>query len=482
MRFSTIQHVLGLLLMLFSLAMLPATGIALFSRDHTLVPFLLAFAIILGSGLLLWLPVRKVRLELRLRDGFAIVALFWTGLGLTGALPLMLSPHPHMPLASAVFESVSALTTTGATVLTGIDGLPASILFYRSQLQWMGGMGIIVLAVAVLPMLGIGGMQLYRAETPGPMKDSKLTPRLAETAKALWRIYVLITLACLLAYWAAGMSLFDAVCHAFTTISTGGMSTHDASFAWFDSALLELIAVGFMFLGGINFSLHFLALRQRSLHPYRRDEEFRAYLRFYGGVIGILALYLGLMHTYDPLLSLRDSLFQAVSVGTSTGFTTVDFAHWPGFAPVLLIFTSFVGGCAGSTAGGMKVVRVLLLYLQGRREVLRLIHPSAVLPVKLGGQVVPGRIVESVWGFFAAYVATFALVMLALMALGVDQVTAFSAVASCINNLGPGLGAVSTHFQAIPDTGKWLLALAMIMGRLEIFTLLVLISPVYWRS
>ncbi|RME33771.1 MAG: potassium transporter [Gammaproteobacteria bacterium] len=482
MRISTIQQVLGLLLMLFSLAMLPASAIALFSRDQTLGPFLLSFGLILGIGLLLWWPVRRARLDLRLRDGFAIVALFWIGLGLTGALPLMLSPRPHMPLAAAVFESVSALTTTGATVLTVIDGLPASILFYRAQLQWMGGMGIIVLAVAVLPMLGIGGMQLYRAETPGPMKDTKLTPRLAETAKALWRIYLLLTLACILAYWAGGMGLFDAICHAFTTVSTGGMSNHEASFAWFDSPLLESIAVLFMFLGGVNFSLHFLALRGGGIGTYRRDAEFRAYLGFYVLVFLLVAFYLTVLHAYEPLLALRESLFQVVSVGTSTGFTTANFAEWPGFAPVLLIFISFVGGCAGSTAGGMKMIRVLLLYLQGKREVLRLIHPNAVLPVKLGGEAVPGRIVESVWGFFAAYVATFAVAMLALMALGEDQVTAFSAVAACINNLGPGLGQVSTDFQAIPDPGKWLLALTMIMGRLEIFTLLVLISPAYWRS
>ncbi len=476
-------RILGLLLMIFSTTMLPPVGIALWYGDGALEAFLIAFAVTLVGGFLLWLPFRNQRREMRLRDGFIVVAMFWLGLGLSGTLPFLLSERPGLDFTDALFESLSGLTTTGATVIVGLDDLPKAILFYRQELQWLGGMGIIVLAVAILPMLGIGGMQLYRAETPGPMKDNKLTPRIAETAKALWYIYLGLTVACALAYWAAGMDLFDAVSHSFSTVAIGGFSTHDASMGYFNSAAIEAVAVVFMILAGANFALHFIAFRNRSLRPYREDTEFRTYLGWLGLVALITTVALYLTDTFsDPGSAIHHGIFQAVSIGTTTGFTTAEYQSWPGFLPLLLLFASFVGGCAGSTGGGLKVIRVLLLFKQGQREILRLIHPSAQLPVKVGGVHLPERVVEAVWGFFSLYVASFSVMLLLLSATGLDLVTSFSAVAACLNNLGPGLGEVGPHYADISDPAKWVLSFAMLLGRLEIFTLLVLLTPAFWRS
>jgi trk system potassium uptake protein len=482
MQLTVIQRIFGLLLMVFSFTMLPSAAVGWLFGDGDITPFLHAFAYTFLTGLVFWLPVMNRRKELRSRDGFVVVVLFWVVLGLFGALPFMLSEQPHISFTDAVFESVSGLTTTGATVLTGIDNLPHSILWYRQQLQWLGGMGIIVLAVAVLPMLGVGGMQLYRAETPGPMKDTKLTPRITETAKALWYIYLGLTIACALAYWAAGMSGFDAIGHAFSTVAIGGFSTHDASMGYFHSPTIELIAVVFMLLAGMNFALHFVAWRRRSLRPYILDEEVRTYLYLLALASVVTTVYLYFSGTIPNFGSaLHHGIFQAVSIGTTAGFTTTDYFTWPSFLPVMLLFLSFIGGCAGSTAGGMKVIRFLLLLKQGVRELTRLIHPAAQIPIKVGGKPMSLGVVDAVWGFFAAYVATFSIMLLALMATGLDQVTAFSAVAACMNNLGPGLGTVGAHYADISGVAKWILCLAMLLGRLEIFTLLVLMSRTFWR-
>ena len=482
MQLAVIQRILGILLSLFSLTMFPPLAISLFSSDGTTVPFISAFALILSIGLALWFPVRHVREELRLRDGFVVVVLFWVGLGIAGCVPLILSDTPELSITDAIFESISGLTTTGATIMTGIDYLPQSILFYRQELQWLGGMGIIVLAVAILPMLGIGGMQLYRAETPGPVKDTKLTPRITETAKALWYVYLGITIACALAYWLAGMSVFDAVAHSFSTVSIGGFSTHDASMGYFNNSSIEMVAILFMFFSGINFSLHFMAWRHTSVKPYWYDSELRTYLSILLIVCLLCIVYrLALSHPENNIHVLRDSIFQAVSIMTTTGFTTTDYQHWPGFLPMLLLFSSFIGACAGSTGGGIKVIRIMLLFKQGMREIKRLIHPSAIFIIKVGNKPIPERIVEAVWGFFAVYIAIFIFLLMALMATGLDQVTAFSAIAACLNNLGPGLGDVSLHYGNINDVAKWILCFAMLLGRLEIFTLLVLFTPTFWR-
>ena len=481
MHLTVVQRILGLLLMLFSFSMLPPVLVSWYFNDGAMAAFISGFGITFGVGTLVWLPVRDQIEELRLRDGFLIVAAFWLGLGAMGGVPLFFAQLPDMSFTDAIFESVSGLTTTGATVLTGLDDLPRSILYYRQQLQWLGGMGIIVLAVAILPMLGVGGMALYKAETPGPMKDNKLTPRITETAKALWYIYLGLTIACALAYWGAGMSIFDAICHSFSTIAIGGFSTHDQSIGYFDSDLIDLVAIIFMIAAGANFSLHFVAWRDKNFRSYLADPEFRAYIKLLISICAVTLTYLYVAGVYDNLGdTLIRGMFQVVSVATTTGFTTDEFWIWPGALPVILIFSSFIGGCAGSTGGGMKVIRWLLLYLQGVREVKRLVHPNAEIPVKLGNIVIAQRVIESVWGFFAVYVVLFAFMMVVLLADGLDQVTAFSAIAASLNNLGPGLGEISNGFGGLSNLSKWVCILAMLLGRLEIFTLLVLVSRSFW--
>jgi len=467
---------------MFSSVMLIPVLVSLLYSDNAWPAFVGSFLIICGTGLSLWWPVRREKRELRLRDGFLVVALSWIVLGMFGASPFLLVEYPQMTFTDAVFESISGLTTTGATVLSGLDSLPKSILFYRQQLQWFGGLGVIILAVAVLPMLGVGGMQLYRAETPGPVKDTRLTPRITETAKALWYVYLGITILCGAAYWVAGMSFFDAICHAFSTVAIGGFSTYDASIGHFNSTLIEMIAVIFMFIAGANFSLHFLSWRHRSLGHYLLDAEFRAYLKVIGFLSISVLLYLYLTGHYSTLSeTFTKGLFQVVSIGTTTGFTTTDFSVWPGALPIILILSSFIGGCAGSTAGGMKVIRWLLMYKQGLAEVQKLVHPSAELPVKLGSISVNHSVINAVWGFFAVYVVIFGVLLIVQLASGLDPVSSFAAVAATLNNLGPGLGQVSSGFADVESVGKWSAVCGMLLGRLEIFTLLVLITPTFWK-
>jgi trk system potassium uptake protein TrkH len=482
MQVKVVQQILGLLLMLFSLTMLPPVFVSAWYQDGSAPAFVSGFLVTLLCGIAIWAPVRWQGRDLRTRDGFLVVAGFWTLLGVFASAPLLFAEVPRLSVTDAVFEAVSGLTTTGATVIVGLDALPPAILYYRAQLHWFGGMGIVVLAVAVLPMLGVGGSQLYRAETPGAVKDTKLTPRITETAKALWVIYLGLTIACVLAYWAAGMSLFDAVCHSFATLATGGFSTHDASLGWFQSPLINVIAIVFMVLAGANFALHFLVFQSRSFRNYVRDPEFRAYLFILAAVSAFIATWLvASVHYSSVPMAILDATFHVVSVMTTTGFTIADFSVWPGSIPVLLVFIMFIGGCGGSTTGGIKVVRWLLLYRQGVREVLRLVHPSAEIPVRLGAAVVPQRVVDAVWGYFAIYVVLFATMMLILIGTGVDQVTAFSAIATTLNNVGPGLGLVTANFTLLADVDKWVCIVAMLLGRLEIFTLFVLISPAFWR-
>ena len=480
---ATIVKILGLLLMLFSLlGNLPPLLVSLIYSDGSAAAFLYSIGILFSTGLMLWLITSSQHKELSNRDGFMVVTLFWAVLGTAGCLPLLFSPATELSLTDAVFESISGLTTTGATVISGLDELPESILFYRQLLQWLGGMGIIVLAVALLPMLGIGGMQLYRAESPGPVKDTKLVPRLAETAKSLWLIYLTLTLICALAYWAVGMSLFDAVSHSFSTVAIGGFSTHDSSLAYFDSLLVESIAIVFMVIAGINFALHFFAFQKKQFRHYLHDPEFKFYAFILCSVSIVTVLVLTFNGTYDSFWeALRRGVFQVVSFATTTGFATADFNSWPLFLPYVLLYAAIIGACAGSTGGGMKVIRILLIFKQGFREVQRLIHPRAVIPIKLGKKVMSDRVVESVWGFFAVYVMAFMVMLLALLATGLDIITAFSAVGACINNLGPGLSGVAETYGALPGPAKWILCLAMLLGRLEVFTLLVLFTPMFWK-
>ncbi|MFY8328879.1 TrkH family potassium uptake protein [Pseudoalteromonas sp. ZZD1] len=483
MQFRTIIKILGQLVVLFSITMVPPAVVSLIYKDGGGVPFVLAFIFSVVIGLTAYYPNRQEHGDLKAREGFLIVVLFWLVLGAFASIPLIFLQEPNLSLADAVFEAFSGLTTTGATVLTGIEYLPKSVLFYRQQLQWLGGMGIIVLAVAILPMLGVGGMQLYRAEIPGPVKDSKMTPRIADTAKHLWYIYVSLTITCMLAYWAAGMDWFDAICHAFSTIAIGGFSTYDASIGHFDSPLINFICVVFLIIAAINFTLHYAAVSSRNLKIYIRDPEFKVFLFIQLALVVVCFTVLSSNNIYaNGDETLDQALFQAVSMSTTAGFATDTFSAWPLFLPILLIFSSFIGGCAGSTGGGMKVVRVFLLYLQGVRELNRLVHPRAIYSIKLGRKALPDKVVEAVWGFFSAYALVFVIIMLALMGTGMDNITAFSATAACLNNLGPGLGEVASHYGAVSDAAKWLLTIAMVFGRLEIFTLLVLFTPTFWRG
>lgn len=478
MQFRAIQRILGLLLMIFSFTMLPPVAVAWWYQDGEMMPFLLGFVLILTAGFLFWAPVRHFRRELRVRDGFVVAMMFWIALGFSGAVPLMLSDRPHMTLTNAMFESFSGLTTTGASVLSGLDSLPHAINFYRLQLHFMGGMGIIVLAVAIMPMLGVGGMQLFRAETSGPMKDTKLTPRIKETAMKLWYVYVGLTGLCAVAFWLAGMDVFDAVTHSFSVLSTGGFSTHDASLGYFHSPVIDAIAVVFMVLGGINFTLHFLVWRERSPMSYLTDAETRAYMIVLTLISALVTAYLYGYGTFTDFgEALHHGVFQAISIGTTSGLVTTGFGDWPGFVQMLLLFASFICGCAGSTAGGIKMIRFQLLLTQGLREIRRLIHPQSVTLVKVNGRAVPERVTEAVWGFFSVYVAVFMISMLALMATGINQDIAFSAVTACLNNMGVGLG----DFASLNNVAKWVLSVDMVMGRLEIFTLLVLLAPAFWR-
>ncbi len=480
MHWRAITQMFGILLLLYSMSFLPSIGVSLLYHDGQWMNFVASLLTTAFVGLLLWLPNIRQHSELSVRDGFLVVTLFWVILGIVGALPFILGLH--LNITDAIFESVSGFTTTGATVIVGLDQLPQSILYHRQQIQWLGGMGIIVLAVAILPLLGVGGMQLYRAEASGISQQDKITPRIAETARSLWMIYLSLTIACALAFWAAGMNLFDAIGHAFSTIATGGFSTHDSSIGYYQSQLIEGIAIVFMLSGGANFAVHFVALRRRSTKQYTADPEVSTYGMIFLVSTLIVAISLFAANTYPGFWeSLRHSSFQIASVLTSTGFTTANFADWPLHIPLTLIILSFIGGCVGSTAGGIKILRILLLAKLGLRELFHLSHPKAVTVVKLGDRAVAENVLFSVWGFYVLYIITSLLLTLAMMTAGLDLVSALGAVVATINLLGPGLGEVAVNFTTVTPTVKWLGIFGMLVGRLEIFTLLILFYPPFWK-
>ena len=460
---------------------MPAIVVSFIYADNEAGHLFEAFIACFTVGLLFWLPTWKTNITLRKRDGFLVVVFFWLVLAFFGSIPFMLSLDETV--LNALFESVSGLTTTGATVFSNLDTMPPSILFYRQELQWFGGIGLVVLAVAVIPHLGIGGMSIYKAEAPGPMKEERFTPRLMNSSKIIAKIYIGITLACAVAYWLVGMSAFDAVAHSLSTVSTGGFSTHDSSLGYFHSPAIEMIATVFMLLGATNFSIHYIVLRKGSISAYFKDVEVRSFLIIVVTFIVIAALTLLLTNYYtDPVMILRNTIFEVVSVITSTGFGGAgDFSRWPLFLPVLFIMISFIGGCGGSTAGGMKVLRVLILAKLFYREIIKLIHPKGVFTIKLKFGAVPERTLHSIFGYFSLYAASFIILLLLMMAVGVDQVTAFSAIATCMNNLGPGLGDVSTSFSSLNDAAKSLSIFSMLLGRLEVVSILVLFSPGFWR-
>lgn len=482
-RFVAMQRVIGILLMLFSLTMVPPMIVDAMYENTVRTPFLTGLWITLSTGALIWFPVRHAHAELKTRDGFLITVLFWTVLAVFGAIPLHVTDTGWHSWTDAVFESMSGLTTTGATVVSsGLDQLPHAINYYRAQLHFFGGMGIVVLAVAILPILGVGGMQLYKAETPGPMKDNKLTPRIASTARTLWIVYVALTVICGISFWLAGMPPFDAMVHAMSALGTGGFSNHDASIGYFNSPLIEWVAMFFMFLGAVNFATHFAVWRSRNLAEYWRDVELRTCLAIIGGFTVLAMIPLLMEGRYpDFFTTLRKALFHVVSYGSTTGFATADTSEWPSYVPMLLLLTMFMIGCAGSTAGGVKVVRLMLFVKQALRELYHLTHPSAEAPIKLQGKVVPDPVVYAVGGFFSVYIGLTIALSFIMMATGLDPLSAFSAVAACINNSGPGYGDLTSSMASVSDTGKWVLIFAMLLGRLEVFSLLVIFTPWFWR-
>ncbi|WP_392566512.1 TrkH family potassium uptake protein [Utexia brackfieldae] len=482
MRFRSIIRIVGLLIMLLSIFMLVPAMVALIYKDGGGAIFVRSFAAAFTIGTVLWLPNRHYRSELGTRDGFLIVVLFWVVLGGIGALPFIFDSHINLDLTTAFFESFSVLTTTGATTITHLDELPKALLFYRQLVLWLGGMGIIVLAVAVLPLLGVGGMQLYRAEIPGPQKDNKMRPRIAQTAKTLWLIYILLTIVCCLCFLLAGMNVFDAISHSFSTIAMGGISTHDNSLAYFNSPAVNYITTFFMILSGCNFGLHFLALSRFSLKSYWRDQEFRTFITILAVLIVVAILIIYLSGSAYRHLSFDKIIVQVVSIATTTGFMVEDINYWPPILPVLLLCASFIGACAGSTGGGLKVVRVLLLSLQSSRELKRLIHPNAIYTLKLNSKVLSERILESVWGFFSAYIFVFLVSFFIIMATGENAIDSFYLVSSSLNNSGVILGSANAGLAEISQIAKWTMVIDMLFGRLEIFTLLILFTPAFWRS
>lgn len=472
-----------MIIVLFGLTMLIPLVVSHWQADGAERAYDEAALLTMLAGGGLWWRYRHGTRDLAIRDGFLIVVLVWSVLPAFAAIPLVV--QLGISLTDAYFETVSGLTTTGATVLVGIDQLPVSINLWRHQLVWLGGMGLIVLAVAILPLLGIGGRQMFKAETPGPMKNEKMTPRIAQTAKGLWVVYVGVTLACIAAYRWAGMSWLDAVCHGFSTMGLGGFSTHDASFGYFDSPLVEGIAVFFMLLAGMNFGTLFLALSHYSWRPYLRDPEARWFLAACGFSILGVALYTHMDGFYSDMgVALRHAAFNVVSIATTTGYASVDYAQWPIFAPLWMLFLSSFATSAGSTGGGIKMIRALLLYKQVYRELIRAMHPAAVYPVRIGDQVAPSSILFAVLAFGFMYMVSIVSLTLIMAFSGLDIITAFTAVVASVNNTGPGLGLVgpSTTYEVLSDFQTWVCIFAMLLGRLEIFTLLVVLTPAFWRK
>jgi trk system potassium uptake protein len=484
-HFAPVFAILGGVLMLFSLTMLVPLGFAWVGHDAALWAYDGAIAITFAAGALLFFGLRnRVQRELQPRDGFLLVSVVWSVLPVFGALPLMFHIE-GLSFTDAYFEAVSGLTTTGATVLTGLEKLPTSINVWRCFMVLIGGMGILVLAVAILPLLGVGGAQLFKAETPGPMKDDKLTPRIAETARGLWAVYFFVATICFFAFRLAGMSWADAFMHMCSTMGLGGFAAYDASFAAFNSPLIEAVTIFFMLMAGVNWALYFLVWKRRSIWIVFRDLEARMFLLTCAVAVFGIALFLTAHEVYPSFgESLRHAAFNVVSIATTTGFATVDYAQWPIFAPILMLFLCGFATCAGSTGGGVKMVRGMLLLKQARNELVRIVHPRAVVPVTLGGGIVDPKVMQSVLAFMLIYGAVMTFATLLLLFTGLDVVTAFTAVVACINNTGPGLGQVgpSANYQGLNDFQTWVCSITMLLGRLELFSVLVLFTRSFWRK
>jgi trk system potassium uptake protein len=484
MGFPAVVALVGRMVLLFALLTLVPLAFAWVDHDRAESAFIIASLVTFGIGALMSLATRRFRRELQPRDGFVLVTLTWLVLPAFGALPLLLA-IPGLSATDAYFEAMSAFTATGATVLTGLDNLPLSVNVWRCFMMFIGGLGIIVLAVAILPLLGVGGSQLFKAETAGPLKDQKLTPRIADTARGIWTTYGLLSLGCFLAYRWAGMSWADAFMHMCSTVSLGGFSSHDASFGFWNSPLIEAVAVFFMLLAGVNLTLYFAAWRQRSAAVLWRNVELRWFLGVLLASTALISVFLTVSGSFADFESaLRHTAFHVVSVATTTGYASHDYAQWPLFAPLLMILLGCFATCAGSTGGGIKMIRMLLLLAQSRRELVRVVHPNVVNPVVIGGRVISDRPIEGVIAFMMMYGATLVGLTMLLLFSGLDVVTAFTATIACVNNIGPGLGEVgpAVNYGGLTDFQTWVCTFAMMLGRLELLSVLVLFTPQFWRK
>ena len=484
MRWRYVLHVIGALVACVGLTMLAALAFSLYYNDSGIMPLAVSTIVSVGAGGLLYVltPVREEDKGITHREGMAIVALGWLAAGLFGALPFFLG-HTFVSITDCVFESLSGFTTTGASVLTDIEAVSRGLLFWRSLTHWLGGMGIIVLSLAILPFLGIGGMQLYKAEVPGPTPD-KLKPRIKDTAMLLWKVYLIFSAAETVLLMLGGMDLFEALCHTFGTMATGGFSTRNASVASFDSAYIDYVITIFMLIAGINFTLHYMALKGKPLRMLR-DPEFRFFIGLFGVIFVIMVIYTYFSGRYHTVAdAARFGSFQVASILTTTGFATADYEIWPALCQALLLFCMFVGGCAGSTGGGMKCMRIQLLLKRSYHELLRLIHPRSVIQVKFGHTLVPAEVISSIWGFFLLWLMLLTVSAFLVAATGVDVVTSFASALACIGNIGPGIGMVgpTDNYAFLPPLAKWVLVFCMLLGRLEIYTVIILFVPEFWRK
>ena len=476
MNIGSIFNLFSKLVAFFAISMLIPAIYSFITKDGFFISFLLSFCIIIAPSILIWATTKKYKEDLQAKDGFFVITFFWLILASVGSIPFLLF---GMAPIDSFFESMSGITTTGATVITGLDELPRSLLLYRQLLQWLGGMGLIVLAIAIMPLLGIGGGQIFKTDVPGAMNDQKLTPRIKETAQSLWLIYVILTILCALFYFLNGMGSFDAISHALSTVSIGGFSTHDESIGYFNSLGVELVCIVFMLLSALSFALHYNAYTNFSIKKYFNDPE----SSFFIGMLFFIFIIILISSMFYDFGSVTSILFQTVSIVTTTGFTNDDYSSWPLFASFLLLIGAFVGACSGSVGGGIKSWRFMIMINHAIINLKKMIHPHGVFTLKLGpNKVVENDVAASVWGFFSIYVISFMVLLVLMLFTGMDFLTAFSAIGACLNNLGPGLGMVADSYSSVSDFGKVILSFAMILGRLEIFTLLVILIPSFWSD
>tara|TARA_Y100001947_G_scaffold158311_1_gene171026 strand:- start:540 stop:1970 length:1431 start_codon:yes stop_codon:yes gene_type:complete len=470
-----ILNFFGLLLIMFGVSFAIPLLVAVFYEESLVAVFGSGMSLLIALGFLCWFLTKDNEQELSLSDGFVITVLFWIVLSVSGSIPFILF---GFSVVDSFFESMSGITTTGATVFAGLDELPKSLLIYRQLLQWLGGMGLIVLAIAVMPLLGIGGGQLFKTQTPGPMSEQRLTPRITSTARALWSIYLVLTVLCVLAYRFAGMDYFDAVSHAFSTVSIGGFSTHDLSIGYFDSLSIEVVCIVFMLLSAMSFAVHYSAIYRKQVLKYFYDPELRFFISALIVILSLVCLSLISNNIEDPI---RNGIFQTVSILTTTGFLTEEYSSWPTYVSFMLLVGAFIGACSGSVGGGIKSWRILIMLKHAYKQIFKIIHPDSINTIKLGKKVVDSNVSEAVWGFFSIYIISFMVLFLLVLATGLDFISAFSAVGACLNNLGPGLGEIASNYASVPSATKLILCFAMILGRLEIFTFLVVLMPAFWR-